>query len=102
MRPWLYMLGGLIVWAVHFLGVYLIASIADVAARADVPPALWAVGGFTLACLAADALILAAAWRRGRTQADPVNRFADLIAGLGAGISFVAVAWQGLPALIGH
>ena len=31
MKAWAWMLGGLTLWGFHFLGVYLIASVADVA-----------------------------------------------------------------------
>ena len=34
MMRWAWMLGGLIVWAIHFLGVYIIASLGDVVGRA--------------------------------------------------------------------
>src|SRR5690606_37788564 len=37
MARWAWMLGGLIVWTVHFMGVYAIASLADVVSRADDP-----------------------------------------------------------------
>ena len=43
MRRWAWMLGGLIVWTVHFMGLYAIASAADVVSRADDP--LWRMGG---------------------------------------------------------
>ena len=102
MRRWLFMLAGLIVWAVHFMGVYAIASVADVVAEADATPALWAVGGLTLACAAADGLILAAAARRPAKCEDDLTPFVRSIAGLGGGLSLAAVLWQGLPALIGH
>ena len=51
MRRWAWMLGGLIVWTVHFMGVYAIASLADVVSRADDP--LWRMIGlaFSGACL---------------------------------------------------
>ena len=34
-RLWTLMLAGLSIWALHFLGVYLISSVADVVATSD-------------------------------------------------------------------
>ena len=102
MRAWLFMLAGLIVWAVHFMGVYAIASVADVVGQADAPPALWLISVLTLICATADALILAAAMRQGRRATDDLERLICSLARLAAAISIVAVLWQGLPALIGH
>lgn len=101
MGRWAFMLGGLIVWTVHFGGVYGIASIADVAQDAAVPPARWAVGALTAACVAADAVLAWVALRR-PTGDDSLDRFATRTAATGAGLSAVAVVWQGLPALVGH
>lgn len=102
MRAWAFMLGGLLVWAVHFMGVYGIASIADVAARADVQASRWTVAGLTVLCAAADALLILAAWRRSRHVTGELAPFQTSLAGLGAGFSLIAVLWQGLPALVGH
>jgi len=100
MGAWAFMLGGLVVWAVHFLGVYGVASVADVAGRADMPASLWSVAALTLACAAADGVLLAAAFRRLRSAPDPLAGFTAGVAALGAGVSLVAVAWQGLPAAL--
>ena len=102
MSRWLLLLGGLVVWTIHFLGVYAIASIADVVDVDDAPAARWAVGGFTLACAGADVLIGLAALRRSRPQDDSLDRFIHRGALWCAGLSFVAVVWQGLPALVGR
>ena len=101
MRRWLFLLAGLIVWLVHFLGVYGIASVADVVRDAEAPAALWAVVGFTLACAAADLAILAVAVPRLRRAADSVDRFVTGGAAFNAGLSLVAVLWQGLPVIVG-
>ena len=63
MVRWLFLLGGLIVWLVHFLGVYAIASIADVVQTADAPGSLWAVVLFSRICAGADLALLALALR---------------------------------------
>lgn len=99
MRTWFFMASGLIVWAAHLLGVYGLASAADVLARTDAAPALWSIGALTFACAVADAVILFIAKRQGRRAVSAPSRFIASIAGLGAGLSLVAVIWQGLPAL---
>jgi hypothetical protein len=99
-KRWGYILGGLIVWTVHFLGVYVIASVGDVAADASHPLSRAAVGAFTVLCLiAAGGLTVAAAgrWRRGGESAG----FTDIIAATGGAISAISILWQGLPAVVG-
>jgi len=51
MRFWLLMLGGLLIWAAHFMGLYLLSSAADVA-RGDA--GAWNISGliFSALCLA--------------------------------------------------
>lgn len=103
MRTWFFMLGGMVVWAAHFMGVYAIASVADVARDADAAAARWIVAGFTAACAAAAAAFGLAGLRRlRRTGDDPYQRFTATVAAVGGGIAAVAVVWQGLPALVGH
>lgn len=102
MRAWLLALGGLLVWALHFGGVYAIASVADVVAEADAAPARALSGLFTLACAAADGVLLWLIVRRARGAADPLAGFLSSVGALGALFSLVAVLWQGLPALLGH
>lgn len=105
-----FLLAGLLIWAGHFGAVY--AFNATACARAFAGLALWGVGivpavvgVLTLAALAADiaVLVLAQAGRgpgiAGAT--DPATaefwRFATMAL---AGLSLVAVAWAGLPALV--
>ncbi|GAD58700.1 hypothetical protein IWC96_03065 [Brevundimonas sp. BAL450] len=100
MKRWGYILGGLIVWTVHFLGVYVIASIADVVADDGHPLSRAAVGVFTLACLiVAGGLTVVAArrWRRGGGEMG----FENAIAATGGAISAISILWQGLPAVVG-
>lgn len=100
MRRWLFMLGGLLVWAAHFAGVYAIASVADVVAHASAPAARALIGAFTLVCVLAAAGIAVVAARR-RTG-DAQERFSASLAALGGALAAVAILWQGLPALVGH
>lgn len=102
MRRWVWMLGGLIVWTVHFMGVYAIASLADVVSEAD-DPAWRMVGlGFSAICVLAAAGIAVAALRRVRGPTDPAAGFGDQLALLGAGVAVVAIVWQALPTVIGY
>ena len=100
MKRWGYILGGLIVWTVHFLGVYVIASVGDVAADADHPLSRAAVGVFTLLCLIAAGALTVVAGRRWRRGGDEMG-FENAIAATGGAISAVSILWQGLPAVVG-
>ncbi|MFT4956234.1 MAG: hypothetical protein ACI8U3_002639 [Brevundimonas sp.] len=100
MKRWGYILGGLIVWTVHFLGVYVIASVGDVAADADHPLSRAAVGIFTLICLIAAGGLTVAAARRWRRGGDEMG-FENIIAATGGAISAISILWQGLPAVVG-
>ena len=95
MKTWAWMLGGLIVWSVHFIGVYLISSVADVVATAD--DGGWRMAGlaFSGVCVLITGGILVVVFRRGRLG------FADQMAALGATIGLIAICWQALPTLIG-
>ncbi|MBA3050234.1 hypothetical protein [Brevundimonas sp.] len=102
MGRWAWMLGGLIVWTIHFMGVYAIASLADVVSRADDPP--WRMTGlaFSGACALAALALAAVAARRLRQSPGPAVGFGDQLAVLGGGLATVAIVWQALPTVIGH
>lgn len=102
MRAWAWMTGGLIVWAVHFLGVYGLASLADVVASAD--DAAWRAAGlaFSGACLLVAAVLLTLALERFRHSAAGRLSFPDQLAAIGAGLALVAIIWQTLPTMIGY
>ena len=106
MKRWLYLTGGLLIWTIHFAGVYAIASVFDVIASADAPASRWTTAALTAACLIGAGALLA--WSiRGpaflRADRDPeLAAFWRTVGGLGAAFALVAIAWQGLPALIGH
>lgn len=102
MLRWAWILGGLIVWTVHFMGVYGIASLADVVSRADDP--VWRMIGlaFSVACLAAAVGLALWAGRRLRGGNDAAAGFGDQLALLGAALAAVAIVWQALPTVIGH
>jgi len=99
-RRWLSFTGGLLIWAAHFLGVYVIASLADVVATADDPA--WRSGGviFSLVCLAGIAVLAVGVFRSGRSSPDAWRGFERAVA-LGAClIGGVGIVFQTLPLLL--
>ncbi|MBU1385124.1 MAG: hypothetical protein KKG14_00640 [Alphaproteobacteria bacterium] len=104
MGRWLWMLGGLIVWTIHFMGVYAIASLADVVSRADDLTWRMIALAFSAACLLAALALTVVAARRVRraAAAEAPEGFGDQLALLGGGVSALAIAWQALPTLIGY
>ncbi|QYF87410.1 hypothetical protein [Brevundimonas sp. PAMC22021] len=102
-RTWVLMLAGLSIWALHFIGVYLIASVADVVATAD--DFAWRMGGvaFSVACalLCGAAIALPAMALRRGTGAE-VERFSLQLGVLGGAIGLIGIVYQTLPNLIGY
>ncbi|WP_426052104.1 hypothetical protein [Brevundimonas sp. SL161] len=95
MRDWGLMLGGLLVWTLHFLGVYGVASVADLSDPST--HALWRGLGLALTglCLLAVALIA--------LRARPSTRDAALYRQVGLGtcaVSFIAIVWQSVPLIV--
>ena len=102
MRAWAWMLGGRTLWGFHFLGVYLIASVADVAAEADHPAWRMAGLGFSVLCVLVGGALGLVALRRLRRAEGEVSGFRREIAVLGVGVAVVAMIWQALPTVTGH
>lgn len=95
MRDWRIMLGALLVWALHFLLVYGVASVADISDPSQ--EATWRVSGLVLTALCLIALAVIA----GRARAEKrVSALAKRLGLAGCGMSFIAVVWQSLPLLI--
>jgi hypothetical protein len=90
-RAWSYLLGGLLIWTVHFFGAYIIASIFTSRVL---------TGLLTILCLAASVLLALAAWRNKATAPDLFRRWMDWTAFLAAAIASVGILWQGLPAIL--
>lgn len=95
MRTWAYLLGGLIVWTVHFFAVYVAASIFLTSTTARVITIL-----VTFVCLGAAATLTLRGWAGRIGATDPERRWIHTIAALSGATAFLAVAWQGLPALL--
>ena len=98
MRSWLAMTGGLLVWAAHFLGVYLISSLGDVAATADAPAWRAAALVFSGACLVAEGVVLWLLARRARTaDKEGLAPFTIGVGLTGALAGLIGVVWQTAP-----
>jgi hypothetical protein len=94
---WLLILGGLSIWLVHFLGLYALASLADLSPTVGGGTWRGLALGFSAACLVVCGLV---GWIVLRPSA---RRWLDspLQLGLGAGgaaIGLVAIAWQTIAA----
>jgi len=95
MRNWGLMLGGLLIWTLHFLGVYGVASVADLSDPSTQALWRWLGVAFTGACLLGVVLIVL----RARPSAQDVGLYRQV--GLGASaVSFIAIVWQSVPLLV--
>ncbi|RZJ96757.1 MAG: hypothetical protein EON88_05975 [Brevundimonas sp.] len=91
---WVKLLGGLIVWAIHFGGLYAIASWMDLSEASDAP-GRWIAVGFSLACMvgAVGAAVVA--------RRDPqLSSWSRSVALSGALIAGLAVMFQAVPFLV--
>ncbi|OYX29710.1 MAG: hypothetical protein B7Y99_12730 [Caulobacterales bacterium 32-69-10] len=102
MARWGLMLGGLIVWAVHFNGLYALASAAHISAPDTAGLWLAAMMGLSLACLAAVAgiIVLASKELKALDGAEQPDRFVLQVAMAGASLAALAIVFQTLAALI--
>lgn len=96
------MLGGLILWGVHFLGVYVIASVADVIARADHPVGRMVGLAFSVGCVLLGLGLAWIAFRRLRDAPGEASRFRRELALGGFAVAVVAMVWQALPTVTGY
>lgn len=103
---WGIFLGGPLIWAAHFLLIYGAASLEITYRFEAYLPSRIAIGILTAAALAAVAWLGFATWRG--TRPDWETPWEDLTglwrraAGLLYLLSFIAIAWQSLPALLIH
>lgn len=93
MRSWLLLLGGLLVWVVHFFALYAVGSIFLTTNLARGLTIL-----LTIFCLAATAVIARRASRG--CPSDAENRWIRAVGLWSVGIGAVAILWQGLVALL--
>ncbi|MBY8823507.1 hypothetical protein [Sphingomonas colocasiae] len=90
---WFLLLGGLIIWAAHFLALYVIGE-----ALGLIGPARLAIVALTLIALAANILIVRSALRI--TLDTDFDRWRRSTILTQAFLSAVAIVWQSLPALL--
>ncbi|MCW0047733.1 hypothetical protein OIU13_14465 [Brevundimonas sp. BT-123] len=100
MRFWLLMLGGLLVWAAHFMGLYLLSSAADVA-REDA--GAWNALGLTFSALCL-ASIGALCWKcliALRAKPEATQSFGLRLAIAGSLLGAIGVVFQTLVLVVG-
>lgn len=93
MRAWAIFLAGLILWAVHFLALYIVASVFLTTPLARVLTLL-----ITALCLGAATLLFLRL--RAVQDRSELDRWMKRVAQAGIGLAGVAILWQGLPALL--
>ena len=94
MNKWVLLLGGLTVWAMHFFLLYGFASLFP---GQEIARTLTLIA--TVPALAVDGLLLWAAAARG-WHGDELDRWILDVSAIAAALSFIAVIWQALPALL--
>lgn len=96
MRKWSLLLGGLTIWAAHFFLIYGFGSIFPGSPIANILTLI-----VTVPALAADAALAWTAWTGVLiADADELDNWVLNVAAVGAALSFVAVLWQALPAVM--
>lgn len=96
MRRWLRMTGGLLIWALHFIGVYLISSAADVWSSSEAASARWIGLAFSMGCLVA--VVALAVWLgRGRREDSGEEAWERRVGLTGALVAGIGVLWQTAP-----
>lgn len=96
MKRWLLLLGGLLIWAGHFLGVYLISSAADVWSATEASGPRLIGLAFSIACLAAAMGVAAVIWRRGRSVSG-AEAWEGRVGLAGALVAAISIIWQTAP-----
>lgn len=97
MPRWRLLLGGPLVWALHFGTIYAVASVSDVAIGFTGLTARIIVLIATATCLGACVWVLTIALRQ--PQGDALSAFWRTVAATGAILAAIAICWQTLPAL---
>ena len=97
MRRWLILLGGPLIWAAHFIFIYIVASASVLISGAATPFARNLIAGSGLLAAFAASLLIIANLRDGGE--DALNAFWRTVSAFGALVAAIAILWQSLPAL---
>ncbi|RZJ18209.1 MAG: hypothetical protein EON91_06330 [Brevundimonas sp.] len=90
------MTGGLVIWALHFMGLYAIASAADVWGAPDAWP--WRLAGAVFSVLCLMATIGVVLWLgRQRTNLSEPEGWERRVGLTGAVVAAVSIVWQTGP-----
>ena len=95
MRRWFWLTAGLLVWAAHFLGVYLIASASDVWATTDGLTSRVIGLLFSAVCLATVGWVAGLLWRR--PALSPLAMWERRVGLTGAMMAGISIVWQTAP-----
>ena len=95
MRTWLILIGGLLIWMIHFLGSYIIASLFPAAEIAN-----WLVLALTAVGLAATALLVLGPGLRLLRSHDGSTQWMGGLAIGGSLLAAMAIAYQLLALLL--
>ena len=100
-RSFLLIFSGPLIWAGHFLAVYVLAALACARGFAHIEwlgvgVTQWGISSLTLAAIAAIASIILAQ----RKEDDPVSRFVAWTSLTLGGLSVLAIVWEALPAYL--
>jgi hypothetical protein len=90
---WFLLLGGLLVWAAHFLALYIIGEALGASRAARVT-----IIALSLIAVAADGTI--AYHISGRSAETGFERWRRSVVLIGAGLSAIAIVWQTLPVIV--
>lgn len=92
MMGWRLLLGGMLIWALHFFALYSIGSIWLSSLAARVLTIL-----MTLLCLGGEAWLVA---RLSRQTGEPLDGWMRHLSLSITGLASVAILWQAMPALL--
>lgn len=92
---WFWLTAGLLIWAGHFIGLYLIASVSDVWATIDAPMFRLIGLAFSVVCLVILGSVAAALWLR--PVLSPLAMWERRVGLCGAMMAGIGMTWQTMP-----
>lgn len=95
MKAWVFLLGGLLVWAAHFFAVYIIGSLFP-----GTELARWLVLTVTLFGVGIAARILFFRLRSRGAEHDALDRWLLMLSASAYALVIVGIVYQGLPAVL--